>query len=383
MSSGPLLHLADVSKRDQGLVGGRPLLVLGMLAAVAGLVPVVHARVRQTMVAQRHLLAGVELANAGDAPRAEAEWTEALRAAPENPNAYRALGALYLSRGQFEAARRVLRELARRAPREEHTLCELAEAELRRASPADVRDAAEDASLAAVLEPDCFRARTVAGNAWVRLGDTARGIPHLQAALRLNPADVPLRQQLVRILLEDQQLAAATRAAEALTRRYPGYGHGYALLAACYQLYPPGSPEARQALGTARRCLALEPTNALAHAEAGKLLLRQERAREALPHLEAARVLNPRRTSTLFDLSRAYQAVGRPRDAEELRKQFRRRSDMENELAALEKRQALHPEDRLVRRIRQLTAALGDRTPAARMGVSPVGQLEPGEEAAK
>jgi predicted Zn-dependent protease len=335
-------HLA-VNPPSRSSLTARPLVTIVLLLLLAGTVPLVNRQVARTLSAQGHLYRGVEAMNAGRADEAERAWNEALRAAPENPNAWRALGGLYISQGRLAEARDLLRRLSDRAPGEEHTLCELAEVEFKQGNPDSVRAAAEDAARAARLEPACFRAHTVAGNAWLLLGDAARGLHHLRAAARLNPSDTPLVQQLIRGLLEGQQLPEATRRAEALTARYPGFAQGYALLAVCYQLHPPDTPRARKALETARRCIDLDPTNALGQAQVGRLMLRDGDRQAAVRHLEAARFLNPERTATLFDLARAYRVTGRRAEAEAVQTLFRTRSALENELAALAKQLVMDP----------------------------------------
>jgi tetratricopeptide (TPR) repeat protein len=308
----------------------------------------------------------VDLLNGGNPVQAEQEWRTAAQLAPRSASAYRALGALYLSQGRFPEARWALNRLVDLAPREPHALCELAEAEHRRGEPELIRAAAEDGERAARLEPECIRAQTVAGTAWTDLGDTRRGVKYLREAVRLSPADVPLAQQVVRVLLEAQQLDEAARLARSITVRYPGYAQGYALLAACYRLYPPESRQARELPGALRRCLALEPTNGLGQAMAGQYHLRAGDARKAAGHLEAARLLNPRRTDTLFALSRAYKQLGRMDEATQVAAEFRRRSTLENEFAALEKRFVIAPTRAIAIRLARLATALGEPERAQR-----------------
>lgn len=376
-------QMAGPSIRRWG-AGRRTRTAAGALLVLALCSPLVYGQVQRAMAvqsAQEHLFAGIQRLNMGDATGAEAAWRAALRSEPRYGSAHRALGALYLSQGRLEEARQVLRQLASIAPREPHVLCELAEAGYLRGGPARVRLAAEDAELAVQLEPDCFRARTVAGNAWQELGDHRRGLAHLRAAVQLRPADVALAQQLVRGLLDGQQREEAAATARRLTEQYPGYAHGHALLAACYQLFPPGSPEQQALRPAAARALALDPTSALAHAVLGQALLNEGDASRAARHLEAARLLNPGRTATLFALARAYQLLGRAQLSEQLRTEFARRSMLENEVAALEKRLVLEPANaRLRRRLQELARKLGEPERAARFAPdsAPSPQARPG-----
>ena len=337
------------------------------LAIALGVAPLLYSRVTQTLAAQEHLYRGVDLLNSGNAGSAEEEWRAAIRMAPGNGNPYRALGSLYLAQGRLAEAREVLRKLTQVAPKEPHVLCELAEVEYRQGTVPLLRATAEDASLEATREPDCIRAQIVAGNAWLDQGDVKRGLEHLRRAVRLNPSDVALTLQLIRFLLEGQQLEEATRTAAELTRRYPGYAQGYTLLATCYQLYPPGSPQARDLQPTLERALLLDPTNGLAQAQLGHVLLAAGDTQKAVRHLEVARLLNSRRTSTFFDLGLAYARLGRTAEAEKARAEFRRRSTLENDLAALEKRLALEPgSTKDLERLKALATALGEPERARR-----------------
>jgi tetratricopeptide (TPR) repeat protein len=345
----------------------RAIVLLAILAAVAALAPFLSRRVVRSMAAGTRLESGAALLAVGDATGAERDWRDAARIAPGDPNVYRALGALYLAQGRLPEARTTLHRLAAVAPREPHTLCELAEVELRARTVPLLQAAAEDGDRAAALEPECVRARTVAGNAWIERGDLRRGVDHLRAAVRLNPADVPLALHLTRSLLEAQQVEEAAQAAEGLTRRYPGHAAGYVLLGVVYQLYPPASPQGRSVRAVLERAVRLDPTNALAQAQLGHVLLNVGEPAAAVRYLQAARYLNPAKSSTLFDLSRAYAATGRPAQAERLARTYRQRSALENEVAMAEKRLVVQPaEVTTMLRLATLHEALGEAATAAR-----------------
>lgn len=285
-----------------------------------------------------------------------------------------------MRQGRLNEARDALHRLADVAPREPHALCELAETELRSGQAALLEPAALDGSRAAALEPDCVRAQTVAGNAWLTRGDSRRAVEHLRRAVKLNPSDLPLTLHLAKTLLDAQRTAEAADLARGLVRRYPGFAEGYYLLATCYETYPPQSAEFRSVAEHLAKALTLEPTYARAQARTGYHLLAAGDARRALRHLEAARLLAPRDGSILFDLSRAYLALGRRAEAARVRQEFERGSALENEAAALEKRLLLDPRnERLYQRLEVVSRALGDpeRVARARRRAAPGGTGDP------
>jgi tetratricopeptide (TPR) repeat protein len=356
----------------------RRVLLFAALGVVAALAPWAQGRVRTSLEAGRHLERGAELLNRGDAAGAEQEWRAAAQIAPANPNAGRALGTLLQSQGRLDEAREVLLRLAEAAPREPHVLCELADAELRSGTMKLLEAAAADGERAAGLEPDCLRAQTVAGNAWTSRGDPVRGASFLRRAVQLNPADVPLALRLAEVLLDAQLRDDAARTALDLTRRYPGYAGGYLLLARCYRGYPPGSAEARGIGPALRTAVQLDPTDAEAQAQLARHLLGAGDAAAAVRHLEASRLLNPRRAGTLFDLGRVYQAVGRHAEAERMIQAFRRRTDLEAEADSLEKRLLFEPtNEALFRRLKVVTTALEDPARLARARHRMSGQPAP------
>ncbi|HEU4753705.1 MAG TPA: hypothetical protein VFU47_11405, partial [Armatimonadota bacterium] len=104
-------------------------------------------------------------------------------------------------------------------------------------------------------------------------------------------------------------------------------------------------------------------------------------AGRAVRHLEVARYLNPRKTSTLFDLARAYRATSRPEEAARADAEFRRRRALESDFASAEKHLVLDPENRaLAAKLARIAGELGEpeRARRYRLPVAPV-QVLPGE----
>jgi tetratricopeptide (TPR) repeat protein len=335
-------------------------ILLAILAALTLCLVALLPRQLQARQVAAHLDMGMALLKQGNVAEAEREWKAALQAAPENADAYQGLGRLTLAQGRLSDARDALNHLADLRPKEPHVLCELAALEYRVvATQAQSEAALQDATRAAALEPDCVRAQTVAGDACMDHGDQKRGLAYLRRAIQLKPEDVPLTLHGINRMLEANDLAGALAAARDLTRRYPGYTQGYALLATVCALYPRDSPEARSTEGLLLQALRFDPTNALAHARLGYVYLKADDARRAVAHLEAARLLHYQDASLLFNLSAAYRKMGRNADASRVERAFQQISRLENELSTLEKQAAMAPADAvLARRVQQTRAAL-------------------------
>lgn len=332
------------------------ILLVALIVCLIALLP----RLLQAREAATHLDAGMVLLNQGNAAEAEREWKAALEAAPANADAYKGLGKLYLAQGRLSEAHAALNPLADLHPKEPHVLCELAAEEYRAAANPNQADMAlQDALRAAVLEPDCVRAQTVAGDICMDNGDQKRGLSYLHRAVQLKPEDVPLALHAINRMLEANDRAGALAATRDLTQRYPGYAQGYAMLATVCDLYPRDSPEARSTESLLLKALHLDPTNALAHARLGNLYLKAGDARRAVAHLEAARFLQYEEASLLFSLSTAYHKIGRNAEAIRAERAFQQISRLKNELSVLEKQAAMAPGDAaLAQRSKAIRAAL-------------------------
>src|SRR5205085_2300454 len=75
---------------------------------------------------RQHLSAGIEFANQGLGPQAEAEWKEALRLDPNCADACRLLSEYYFSARAWRQALVALQRLKAVSPKEEHLDCRLA-----------------------------------------------------------------------------------------------------------------------------------------------------------------------------------------------------------------------------------------------------------------
>lgn len=335
--------------------------VLVSLVVLALAAPSLREQVRLYGEVDGLLALGAANLNQGRIDDAERAWTRAAQLAPRNPTVQHALGSLYLASGRWDAARQALHRFADLAPEEPHALCELAEQELNTGSLRLLEPASWDAARAAALEPTCLRAQLAAANAWLARGDDRRGIRYLQRAAALDPGTPAHRVRMVRLLLRSQRLPEAIRTASELSRKYPGSSAAWGVLGECYAQCPPDSPEGRQAAAVLLQAVRLDPLNGAAHASLGRLLVTRGMPGAALPHLEAARELGSSDVSLLFNLGRAYRATGRVAEASRVEAEFQRLNAIESELAALEKRLAVNPDEPgALERLLRLAEALHD-----------------------
>jgi tetratricopeptide (TPR) repeat protein len=279
-------------KRNGGAPAWRLRALLAVLGVLGALLVAFLPHLLRMRTAETQLYRGMALLNAGDAAGAEAAWKTAAQSAPANPNVHEALGKLYLAQGRLAEARAALNRQADLGPREPHVLCELAEAEYRAAEggPDVAEHALRDAVRAATLEPGCVRAQTVAGSLFLEKDDAARAIAHLERAVAANPADVPLTIHLINTLLQENRLDEARGWAERLAGRYPAFAPAHALLGRMYQLGPQNPAQTEKMRRALAAALRLDPMNALAHAVTGHDLLGRNASKQAVRHLEAARL---------------------------------------------------------------------------------------------
>lgn len=338
--------------------------LLSLLLILVVLYPVVHRRVLLSNEVIQRLEHGKALLDQGQIAEAEQEWLKAQRIAPNNPTVLKWLATLYFSQRRTQEARGLFHHLVKVAPEEEHILCQLAEAEMIRGG-ADLQEmATQDATQAASLEPDCFRAQRVAGELAERQHDTKQAITYLKQALRLNPADIPLRIKLIGKLMEVSELPYAVVLAQEMVDRYPGLAVGYLLLGDLHLRSAVGSKEQESSLQDFLNALHCDPTNGIAHAQLGHLYRQKKQFREAIRHLEAASLLLHSPSTVLSDLYETYKACGDMAQGEQLRTLLAQRQSTESEAQTLSKRLMAEPENMVLkRRYREVLSQLAQEVP--------------------
>jgi tetratricopeptide (TPR) repeat protein len=113
-------------------------------------------------------------------------------------------------------------------------------------------------------------------------------------------------QYLLAHALRESDSAAALAAAEAASRLKPDYAPAYVLRAQLLE----ASNQKEQALEQYRKAVELDPENAMAEFELGRLLLAGDDAKEALGHLLRARDLSEGASAVHGALAQTYQKLG-------------------------------------------------------------------------
>jgi Flp pilus assembly protein TadD len=135
-------------------------------------------------------------------------------------------------------------------------------------------------------------------------GDLKSAEGDLRKAVALAPNDVAALTLLGGVLSTQHRLEESSSHAE----------YGKVLLQPWASGEIPGREVKAERL--LRRATQLDDSLAIAHFELGTLLLRNQRAAEALPHLEKAAKLDAGNAQAHFVLARAYRALDRTQDAE-------------------------------------------------------------------
>ena len=240
----------------------------------------------------------------GDYRRAKALATERLQAMPGDVPARILLARAEAAMGHFDAAYAGFQEAQRRDARNPDALYYLG-------VTAGVLAQAEYERLLRVA-PGSARAHQLRGLSDAAQGRNADAERELEAALAVGPASAD-----VLVALGDLE-----RARSAFAEARTHYARALELAPSSYDaLYGVGAcdfyeREHAKAIESFRRALRVAPDSAPALLALGISLLQTGQAAAAVPELEAAVKVEPRMRQAYYQLGRAYQALGRARDAE-------------------------------------------------------------------
>jgi tetratricopeptide (TPR) repeat protein len=240
----------------------------------------------------------------GDYPRAIALATAQLKTRPGDVQAQIVLARGEAAMGRFEAAYAGFRKALRLDPRSPDALYYLG-------VTAGVLAQAEYERLLA-LAPGSARAHQLLGESYAEQDKKAEAEAEFKAALEAGPPSVDVLVALGDLMRGKLSFAEArayySRAVELAPQNYDAlYGLG-----ACHSY----NREHVQAVGFFRRALRVAPDSAPAHLALGISLLQTAQAASAVTELEAAARLEPRMRQAYYQLGRAYQVLGRSREAE-------------------------------------------------------------------
>jgi tetratricopeptide (TPR) repeat protein len=240
----------------------------------------------------------------GDYPRAAALAAEHLKARPGDVQAQIILARGEAAMGRFEAAYDGFRKALQLDPRSPDALYYLG-------VTAGVLAQSEYERLLA-LAPGSARAHQLLGESYALQYKKAEAEAELKAALEAGPPSVGVLVALGDLMRGKMSFTDArayySRAAELAPANYDAlYGLGV-----CDSY----AGEHARASGFFRRALRVAPNSAPAHLALGISLLQTGQTVSAVTELEAAARLEPRMRQAYYHLGRAYQTLGRSREAE-------------------------------------------------------------------
>ena len=150
-------------------------------------------------------------------------------------------------------------------------------------------------------------------------GRNTEGVTEVRAALKLSPGNPLIERALAEALLEAHNTDEALPLLERLSRERPDASvvlmYGDALLQ---------SQQIERAIPILERAVTAKDAPVAAHASLGRAYVQAGRYQEALPHLAVAAREDVDGDAHL-QLARAYQALGRPADAQKAMAEYQKR----------------------------------------------------------
>lgn len=228
------------------------------------------------------------------------------------------LAVSYSKLGFYREAYGVLSEQARREPGDLTTYLNLVTV---CAEGGDVAEAARVANHAAQLFPTSPDIFVVLGAAETMLGHLDQAYQDFLTSAKLAPSRADARFFLALINYKQAKFSDAVTVLQRAVRDGIADSDVHYLMAEC--LLKMDSADANRAMAELDRAIALNPESISARTLRGKLLLESNHAQQALADLEAARTRDPKSRAVLYNLARAYQAVGETSKARSLFSELR------------------------------------------------------------
>jgi tetratricopeptide (TPR) repeat protein len=240
----------------------------------------------------------------GDYARATALAAERLKARPTDVQARILLARCDAAMGRLDAAYAGFREALRLDPRSPDALYYLGIA----------AGALAEAEYGRLLEmaPDSARAHQLRGRSYQAQGRSKEAEAELEAALAAGPPSAEVLVALGDLRRARLSFPEARAAYVQAVELSPGDYDALYGLGVCDSY----AGEHASAAGLFRRALRVAPDSAPARLALGISLVQTGQTTAAVTELEEAARLEPRMRQAYYQLGRAYQALGRPRDAE-------------------------------------------------------------------
>ena len=325
------------SKRRLGIL----LAILAVGAAISAWLNVPPLLLRRR--AAEHYRLGLAYERDGKGDRALAEWRIAASIDRDYPAPYYKLGDYLLSKADRpDLAAQNFRWLIGIDPQGPHLYCRLTQA---LALQNEVADARGFAAMAIKAEPDCPLAHHVLGILLVTDHRIKEGIPHLEAAHRIDPDSPMFATVLAKAYLDTSDFPRAERVLGEVLTRDPNNAEAHYLLGWAFNRGVRSPETARQAEAHFRAATRLRPDDAGSFSELGKLQLQTGRLREARTSLETALQINPRLVQAASSLILVYGGLGEKAKAARMEQQARALMARSDHLRELQKQAEMHPDD--------------------------------------
>jgi tetratricopeptide (TPR) repeat protein len=244
---------------------------------------------------------GVAFSDAGDYAHAEAYFTKALAASPNDFNVLVNLGIASASAGHYDRARDVFASALRQQPRNPDVLYRMAAVEY---AAGRIEDAVKWGAQAARVAPDRAHVQKLLAIATSDLGALDDSIAAWDRYLKLAPDDDVARRERGYTLVRMGQVERGAEELKAYLAKHAEDAVGQFQLGV-----------AEQDADRLGRAIALKPDFAAALSARGGLYYQQGKPELAVKDLEAAAKLAPDDPLTLDRLGQTYAALERPKDA--------------------------------------------------------------------
>jgi tetratricopeptide (TPR) repeat protein len=238
--------------------------------------------------AAAHYQLGVAFDQQHNEGRAESEWRDAVRLKPTLTDADRALSAIELRRGDFDAVTQTAEQIIAAQPDSADGYLLRAVAEINRQK---YSDAEEDLHKAIPLAPQSAAPYIQLGNIRLRQKQYAEAEKSYQEALDKDPSSSDGLSGLMNTYFAQKQFDKAIAAANAQIAKSPNNSNFYDLLGTAFFN---GKKDLKAAEAALRKAVDLDKTNSDALVKLGKVQIAEDSADQALATYQQSIKDNPR-----------------------------------------------------------------------------------------
>jgi tetratricopeptide (TPR) repeat protein len=252
--------------------------------------------------AAAHYQLGVAFDQQHNEGRAESEWRDAVRLKPTLTDADRALSAIELRRGDFDAVTQTAEQIIAAQPDSADGYLLRAVAEINRQK---YSDAEEDLHKAIPLAPQSAAPYIQLGNIRLRQKQYAEAEKSYQEALDKDPSSSDGLSGLMNTDFAQKQFDKAIAAANAQIAKSPNNSNFYDLLGTAFFN---GKKDLKAAEAALRKAVDLDKTNSDALVKLGKVQIAEDSADQALATYQQSIKDNPREITFYVLAGELYEA---------------------------------------------------------------------------